>query len=397
MAKSFTFRTAVEEDLPHIQVLSGAAGGKIVPGDAGGGDFVVKAWPSWWTQHPNLHFNQWCFDGDFPAGFVRIECYGEPGRPESGWLEGLRINPSYQGQGVMSKVVTECLKQVPADMPMLLAVGSENAQMTPIADAKYAFLGGMVLHRWERDAAPDAAVAAAESTCALSARALQPADADEAWALLSSHAKQSAAPLLLPGRFYAFREPTRAALADKIAHGRARGAFAAAGGAGGARGAPRLVGLLFEFDSEIDRVDGAETVVLHFYTAVLAPRLERARGAAALRALARELPAVQPSTGRAQRNLLAAGPYLPPGGAAARVADFRVDDAAAQLLAAARFERLRPSHLRVYRMPRRREPAADDGAPRGVRMVRAALAASAVVGVLTLTLLALRRGRTSSS
>lgn len=59
-APAFTLRKAVEEDLPHMAVLSGAAGGKIVPG---GGDFVLQAWPHWWKQDPRLHFNQFCFDG----------------------------------------------------------------------------------------------------------------------------------------------------------------------------------------------------------------------------------------------------------------------------------------------------------------------------------------------
>ena len=157
---SYSFRIAVEEDLPHMAVLSGEAGGKIRPG---GGDFVLMAWPKWWKQHPKLHFNQWCFDGESPAGFVRIECYGPPDAPESGWLEGLRISPSHQGRGVMSKVVSKCCDQVPADMPIFLAVGSTNVQMVPIADRKYDFLGAMIMHVFRPPsgaAKPDAAAIA---------------------------------------------------------------------------------------------------------------------------------------------------------------------------------------------------------------------------------------------
>ena len=381
IAKTFIYRKAVEEDLPHIEVLSGAAGGKIVPG---GGDFVVKAWPSWWTQHPKLHFNQWCFDGDLPAGFVRIECYGQPDCPESGWLEGLRVNPTYQGQGVMTKVVTECLKQVPGALPMLLAVGSENTQMVPIADAKYDFVGGMVLHRLNREAALDPAVAAAAAKADLSARVLRADDLDEVWSLLSQAwalptRLLPTASLLLPGRFYAFREPTRGALADKITHSRALGAFSDIG----------LVGVFIAFDSDLEQPEDGETVVISFHTAVLAPGLDTAMAAAALHAIGTHLPTVHPTSGRPQRNVLSAGPFLPPGDTS--VEAFYVDEPARQLLAAACFERLRPSHLRLYRLPRQpRQPSCEPADDDRRSVVRAALLVSAI-GVLSLAVIALRR------
>ena len=61
MASEFTFRPAVEADLPFMETLSAASGQKIVPG---GGDFVLRAWGEWFQQDPRLHFNQWMFDGE---------------------------------------------------------------------------------------------------------------------------------------------------------------------------------------------------------------------------------------------------------------------------------------------------------------------------------------------
>ena len=239
MADRFTFRKAKEADLPHMKALSETAGGKIVPG---GGDFVVNAWQnSWWKQHPELHFNQWIFDGGRPVAFVRIECYGPPGRPESGWLEGLRVDPAYQGQGLMSRVVEACIEQLPENVRghIYLAVGSTNEQMVAISDRKYAFLSGWIFHGYDPAAAkPPPEVE--EAAAAVTVRQLDSDDIGAAWALAVSDllyrdggardggprdGGPRAGDLLCPGRFYGFRAFTRSALDEKIRTGRAHGAY----------------------------------------------------------------------------------------------------------------------------------------------------------------------------
>jgi len=374
---TFTLREAVEEDLPHMAELSGAAGGKIIPG---GGDFVLQAWPHWWKLDPRLHANQLCFAGERAAGFVRIECYGEPTAPESSWLEGLRVDPAFQGLGVMSKVTEACIATLPSStrLAIYLAVGSTNEKMVAISNAKYDFLGGMIIHAFEPSA--EMAAAANAAADAVSVRQLTAADVGAAWSLIASHPAHSAGRLLLPGRFYAFRAPSLGALAEKVGSGRAVGVF-------GSGAAAPLLALVLEFDTGMEREENGAPIVIEIHTVITSTHLGATAAAGALHAFGRSRPITAPS-GASLRTLLSTGPFLP--AAADDPGSFDVDDRLKEALALAGYMRPMASHLRVYRMP----PSGADEDETRRRAKSVAVVASAAIGLLAVAaVLVSRRGR----
>lgn len=377
-APAFTLRKAVEEDLPHMAVLSGAAGGKIVPG---GGDFVLQAWPNWWKQDPRLHFNTFCFDGERPAGFVRVECYGKPQSPDSGWLEGLRVDPLSQGLGVMTKVIDACTTTLPSTVrsAIYLAVGSTNEKMVAISNKKYEFLGGMIMQGFN----PQAETAGATNAVAASmhVRPLAEADLGAAWALLSSQPAHKAGQLLLPGRFYGFRAANFGALAEKIECGKAVGVF-------GSGDATPLLALVLAFDSGMEREENGQKVVIEIHTIVVSTRLEAATVGGVLLAFGRSRPTAAPS-GANLRTLLSTGPFLP--ATADDPGSVDVDERLKQALALAGYSRPMASHLRVYRMP---QPEGASSAPVESSRLMTIAVTSVAVGLLAVAAaLASRRGR----
>ena len=118
-----------------------------------------QAWKTkWWKLHSKLHYNELAFEGATAVGFVRIECYGSPDSPESGWLEGLRIHPDFSGKGIMTRINDAVFSRVPPAVrrDMYLAVGSANERMCAISDSKYEYIGGYCMHRFTQGAAPPA-------------------------------------------------------------------------------------------------------------------------------------------------------------------------------------------------------------------------------------------------
>ena len=146
---SLTLRSANEDDLPHLESLSAEAGQNIVPG---GGDFIVREWPSWWRMHPSLHENVLAFVGSVSAAFARIELYGPVDSPHSAWLEGLRIKPDFQGKGIMVHLLRHLFSLLSSELRsnILLAVGSTNERMVQICNRlQYEYVGASA-HRFAR-------------------------------------------------------------------------------------------------------------------------------------------------------------------------------------------------------------------------------------------------------
>ena len=325
-----SMRPAVESDLPHLSALSQASGQNIIPG---GGDFVSEAWVhAWWKMDARLHFNEFAFVDQVPekaVGFVRVECYGSPEVAESGWLEGLRVHPDYQGLGIMNRLQSRILSRIPTAVRanLFLAVGSDNERMRSICNSKYEYLGAFTAHKVISGAPP--ASRARYDVHKMSVAPLTADGAAEAWAFLLAHPLHASGRLVLPGLFYGFRAATKRALDDKVA---SAGAFAVRSASG------TILGLFFAFDTDIHF--GGTPV--RYHTFVAAADASTGDCGAALTAFEK---AAQPLA-RGVQLVVTAGPWLndgAPGG--------DVEPRMAKALAAANWTRTRGTHLRVYRVP----------------------------------------------
>ena len=340
---SLTLRSAHEDDLPHLESLSAEAGQNIVPG---GGDFIVREWPSWWRMHPNLHENVLAFAGSVSAAFARIELYGPVDSPHSAWLEGLRIKPDFQGKGIMGHLLRHLFSLLTSELRsnILLAVGSTNERMVQICNRlQYEYVGAFCLHRFLPGAPP--ASRARYDAFSISVKKLcltaTPAECEAGWEFLRSHPLHEAEKrLLLPGRFYAFQALTRAALDDKIESGRAYIVLQTSS----PTAEPCAVGVFFTFDTSFDAscADG-------IHTCVFSPQLEAGAVGSALGAFANTQPTRDATTGKSVSTLIAVGPYLN------NLPDSRGDvepTVMVKALAAANYTRMRGTHLKVFRVPK---------------------------------------------
>jgi len=336
--EQFYLRPATEEDLPYMRQLSEAAGQKIGPG---GGDFILSSWKSWWQeQDQSMHYNQWVFAGDTPVAFCRIEVYGTPAQPESGWLEGLRVHPEFQGKGLMNKVIAPLKQRVPDSTrsDILLAVGSTNESMRPIADKKFVYLGCQVTFSGKR-----ASSEISPEEFQLKARLAVPEDAETIWSFLTAHSAYQNSRLLMPGRFYGFHSVTRQSLDEKITLGRAFPVFEGADGNG------RCIGVFFAFDTGLSiAAKGAGRggpMYSSWYTCCLAEDLSAQQTAAVLHRWTLIVPDADDKGKQFTAFMLSVGladntdgkPEIEP----------RMQEA----LHAAGFKRELASHLRVYRIP----------------------------------------------
>ena len=324
-----TVREAVQGDLPHLESLSRVAGQQIVPG---GGDFVLKAWKhEWWTLDPRTHWNAFAFANDSAVAFARVEAYGPAEALESGWLMAMRVRPEFQRQRVMGRLQAHLLARLPSAVRgnLYLAVGSMNETMRKVCEPRYEFHGAYVLQSFM----PSAMLRADRERYAalLSIRPLEPHDVDAAWAFLSACLDVNSK-LLLPGRFYDFRRPSRGALADKIREGRAVAA----------RDGTTIVALFFQFDGDdIPEIDGPGR--RRIFTCCAAAGLEAANLGSALLAFGKAQPTIDPASGVALRTQLSVGPCIDKDGR-------DVEPKTAIALSAGSYTRPRSTHLRVYRI-----------------------------------------------
>lgn len=321
----YSLRTAVEDDLPLMAALSAASGQAIVPG---GGDFVTMAWAGWWKQDPQMHYNQWVINADVGVGFARIELYGTPEVPESGWLEGLRVHSESQGTGVMKKLLGTLMQRVPelVHKDVLLAVGSGNDKMCPIADKKYTYIGAQVAF----SCPPAAEVTSPVHKCV---RRVQIAEAEELFTWMSALTAYNSSRLLLPARFYAFRVCTLAALKEKIGAGRVYAAFDVG------PGDHVCLGIFFTFDTDLDHGGS----LMRWHTCCFADGLSQENVTSVLHAWAEKLPAVD-EAGSKMMNILSVGPAQNTGG------NPDVEPCVQAALEALSFKRNLSTHLRLYRM-----------------------------------------------
>ena len=322
-----TVREAVQGDLAHLEAVSSTSGQKIVPG---GGDFVVHAWQGeWWTLDPRLHWNCFAFAGDAAAAFARVEAYGPADAPESGWLMAMRVRPEFQGKRVMARLQAHLLGLLPTGVRanLYLAVGSTNENMRNICEPRYDFYGTYVLQSFM----PGAMLRADREryAAALSIRPLELDGLDGAWAFLSEclavHPK-----LLVPGRYYDFRAPTRGALEDKIRSGRVVVA----------RDGATIVALFFQFDNDMPDDNGG---LRRIYTCCAAAGLDAAKLGSALLAFGKAHPTTDAASGLALRAQLSVGPCIDKDGR-------DVEPKMAIALTAGNYTRPRSTHLRVYRV-----------------------------------------------
>ena len=333
-----TVRSAVHSDLPHLLTISELSGQAIVPE---GGDYVRFAWEhEWWVIDPRLHYNDFAFVDDLAVAFARVECYGRPESPESGFLEGMRVHPDYMGKRVMSRLQAHLLRRIPAAVRehLYLAVGSTNDVMRRICEPRYQYLGAFCLHAFD----PRAMLRADRERYAAKL-VLGPIDGssrEAAWAFLTAHPLHAAEPgrskLLLPGRFYAFRALTLQALDEKIASGRA---FMAMDG-------DAIVAAFFAFDTDLPPVEQGAPV-RRLYTCCVEASLDAGRLGSALLAFARSRPPLEVDSGLPLQTIVSIGPHdnSKPGSTG------DVEPRFVQGLAAAAFTRSRGTHLRVYRVP----------------------------------------------
>lgn len=323
--EDYSFRPAIEDDLPIMAALSAASGQAIVPG---GGDFVTMAWAGWWKQHPQMHYNQWVFSGDVGVGFARIELYGTPEEPESGWLEGLRVHSEYQGKGVMKKLLEPLMQRVPeiVHKSMLLAVGSGNDKMCPIADKKYTYIGAQVAF---------ACPPPAESTSPVQecVRKVRIKEAEGLFAWMSALTSYRNSRLLIPARFYAFRACTLAALKEKIEAGRVYAAFDVG------PSEHVCLGLFLTFDTDLNHGGS----FMRWHTCCLADGLSQENLTSVLRAWVKQLPGVDEG-GSKMLNVLSVGPAQNTGD------NPDVEPSMQVALDALGFTRNLSTHLRLYHM-----------------------------------------------
>ena len=320
---------ALQSDLPHLVGISQTAGQNIVPADAGGGDFVIKAWEhEWWTLDPRIHWNDFAFIGDEAVGFARVEAYGPPDEPESGWLMAMRVKPLFQGRRVMARLQAHLLARLPhrVRLNLYLAVGSSNERMRAACDPKYDFYGAYVLQNFM----PTAMLRADRERYAavVTIHTLGPSDRGAAWAFLAACLEHSPT-LLIPGRYYDFRALTPTALDDKMRHGRALCA----------RDGSTIVALFFEFDNRMPDGTGWRRV----YTCCASASLDVPKLGSVLLAFGRAQPTVDAAGVGPIRTQLSVGPCIDRDGR-------DVEPKMSAALAAGNYTRPRSTHLRVYKV-----------------------------------------------
>jgi GNAT superfamily N-acetyltransferase len=320
-----TVRPASSADLAHLAAVSETSGQQIVPG---GGDFVLNAWDEWWTMDPRLHWNDFAFVDDRAVAFARVEAYGPVGAPESGWLMAMRVRPEFQGQRVMARLQAHLLARLPDGVcaHLYLAVGSANEKMRRVCEPRHAFYGTYVLHSFM----PSAMLRADREryAAALSIGPLAPSDHDAAWAFVCACVEASPE-LLLPGRYYDFRAPTRCALDDKIHSGRAVAA----------RDGGTIVALFFQFDNDMPDGQGVRRI----FTCCAAASLEPAKLGSVFLAFGKAQPTTDAASGAALRTQLSVGPCIDKDGR-------DVQPRTTIALTAGNYTRPRSTHLRVYRV-----------------------------------------------
>ena len=229
---------------------------------------------------------------------------------------------------------------------VLLAVGSANSRMVSMCDPRHTYVGAFCIHTYLPGAPP--ASRAKYDKFLLNARVLSAAeDVDKAWDFLSHHPLHSERRLLVPGRFYGFRELTRRALEEKVAAGHAYAFFATSALKDAVDGS--CMGVIFTFDNDLQRPDG--TYYRH-HTAVFAPALEAGAIGAGLNLFGSSRP-VKHETGKPLVIGISAGPHLnnapPPKDQPASNLGRDVEPRMAKALAAANWTRPMGTHLRVYR------------------------------------------------
>lgn len=334
-------RRATKDDLDHLlEVANLKTGtGKNITGD--GGDYVREAWlEDWWTHDPRTHYEEFAFVGGLPVGFARCDCYGPPDDLDSGWLEGLRVHPEWQGKKVMTRLQAHLMRGLPEKVRehTYLAVGSTNSQMIAICHAggdvpKYQYIGAWVMHAFTGSA-----------TAALdghTARLLGTDDMDTCWSFLAGNPLCAEGRLLLPARFYSWRHLTRRALEDKLAHKRVI-----------AVSHPSTVGvvaLFVQFDS--DFAGWPLQTRCRFYLSYFLPSVYAPGTAlgAILHTFARSAPSTDEQSGEALTTIVVAGPH--DNSASGDAASCDVDPQMSEALTAAGFTRPRDTHLRVYHVP----------------------------------------------
>lgn len=323
-----TIRQAVQGDLPHLEAVSNTSGQKIVPG---GGDFVVHAWQSeWWTLDPRTHWNCFAFAGDAAVAFARVEAYGPSDALESGWLMAMRVRPEFQGQRVMARLQAHLLGLLPTAVRsnLYLAVGSTNENMRNVCEPRYEFYGTYVLQNFMSGAMLRAD--RERYAALLSIQPLKLEDGlDDAWAFLTGCVEANPK-LLVPGRYYDFRAPTRGALEDKVRSGRATVA----------RDGATIVALFFQFDNDMPDDNGG---LRRIYTCCAAVGLDAAKLGSTLLAFGKTHATTDATSGLAMRPQLSVGPCVDKDGR-------DVEPKMAIALTAGNYTRPRSTHLRVYRV-----------------------------------------------
>lgn len=349
-APDLTFRRATKDDLEHMLVVANlkSGAGKDITGD--GGDYVREAWEGdWWTHDPRMHYEEFAFVGELAVGFARCDFNGHPDHIDSGWLEGLRVHPSWQGKKVMSRLQAHLMQSLPPTVRehTYMAVGSTNTQMLDIChgrrgsateaaapgrSTRYQYIGAWVMHTYGGAPRDDSL-----TKCTLSARVMRPDDMEAAWAFLAEHPLREEGRLLLPARFYAWRHLTRAALADKLAQQRV---FAVGDQASG------TVALFIQFDT--DYTGWPLKTRCRFYLSYFGVGGLGDTLGPALHTFATSAPTADDASGEALSTIVVAGPHDNTAPGEAATCD--VDPTMSAALNAAGFTRPRETHLRVYRV-----------------------------------------------
>ena len=349
---SITIREATKDDLEHMLVVANLKSGvgKDITGD--GGDYVREAWENdWWSKwSPEMHQNEFAFSGELAVGFARVECHAtqrSPSEPESGWLCGLRVHAEFQGQKVMSRLQSHLIRRMPAQVRQhtYMGVGSTNTQMVSVADGgsttpRCQYIGAFVMHTFS----PPADFRPPPADDKMVASLLGADAANAAWDFLTSlplHSTDAATSrLLLPANFYAWRRLTRGALDDKLAAGRVYGVHA------------RNQSKRFAFSALFVHFDDdfvgwpikscCRFSLCYFQAGVAGSKLTEA-----LLAFGASQPTVNADTGEAIATVAVVGPF----DNNAQGATGDLAPGMADALAASHFQRPRPTHLRVYRVP----------------------------------------------